>query len=59
MDFAKAMELDPFWPDPYVARGQLLDRQGDEEAANRDFRRAFELGYQSEWLTQRVQSIGG
>lgn len=58
-DFAKAMELDPFWPDPYVARGQLRDQQGNREGANGDFRRAFELGYQSEWLMQRVQSIGG
>ncbi len=57
-DFAKAMDLRPRWPDPYVARGEMRDARGDREGANADFRRAFELGHQAEWLNQRINEIG-
>lgn len=57
-DFAKAMELRPWWSEPYVARGQMRDARGDREGANADFRKAFELGHQAEWLNQRISEIG-
>jgi tetratricopeptide (TPR) repeat protein len=58
-DLARAIELRPQWAEPHVARGEMRDAAGDREAANADFRRAFELGYKAEWLNQRINEIGG
>ncbi len=58
-DYAKASELSPGWASPWFFAGKLLDQLGREAEANRQFRRAFELGYQDPWLLQRIQSLGG
>ena len=58
-DYAKASELAPGWASPWFFAGKLLDKLGREAEANRQFRRAFELGYQDPWLLQRIQSLGG
>ncbi len=58
-DMTRAIEIAPEWPDAFVARGQLHDAAGRREAADRDFLRAFELGYQAGWLTERVAALRG
>jgi len=58
-DYAKASELSPGWASPWFFAGKLLDRLGRAAEANRQFRRAFELGYQDPWLLQRIQKLGG
>jgi hypothetical protein len=32
---------------------------GNREAAARDYRRAFELGFQAPWLNRRMEALGG
>ncbi len=58
-DFDAAIELAPEWSAAWFARGQYYDLVGDAEAANRDFRRAYELGHQDPWLVQRMREISG
>ena len=58
-DYVKATELSPEWASPWFFSGKLLDGLGRESDANRQFRRAFELGYQDPWLLQRIQKLGG
>lgn len=58
-DYAKATELSPEWASPWFFAGKLLDSLGRQAEANRQFRRAFELGYQDPWLLQRIQNLGG
>ena len=58
-DYDKAKELSPAWASPWFYSGKLLDDLGREAEANREFRRAFELGYQDPWLLQRIQQLGG
>lgn len=58
-DYDRAAELSPEWAAPYFAAGQFLDRNGQTEAANARFRRAFELGYKDPWLLKRIRSLGG
>ncbi|MFV0475197.1 MAG: tetratricopeptide repeat protein [Pikeienuella sp.] len=58
-DYAQAIELSPEWAQPYFAAGRLLDRNGQNEAANARFRRAFELGHKDPWLLDRIRSLGG
>ena len=57
--FDAAIRLDPEWADAWFARGQFRDQQGEREAANADFLRAYELGYADPWLIQRVREISG
>lgn len=58
-DFDRAIKIDPEWGGAWFARGQYWEAQGNREAANRDFLRAYELGYPDPWLVQRVQEISG
>ena len=58
-DFDRAIELDPEWGGAWFARGQYWDSNGNREAANRDFIRAYELGYPDAWLIKRVREISG
>ena len=58
-DFDRALEIDPEWGGGWFARGQYWETQGNREAANRDFLRAYELGYPDPWLHQRVRDILG
>lgn len=58
-DFDYAVEIDPEWAGAWFARGQFLDSLGDREAANSDFRRAWELGYSDPWLIERIRQISG
>ena len=59
IDFDRALEIDPEWGGGWFARGQFFDANGNREAANRDFVRAYELGYPDPWLIQRVREISG
>lgn len=58
-DFDRALAIDPEWGGGWFARGQYWDARGNREAANRDFLRAYELGYPDPWLIKRVQEISG
>lgn len=58
-DFDRAIEIDPEWAGAWFARGQYWDARGNDEAANRDFLRAYELGYPDPWLIDRVRQITG
>lgn len=58
-DFAAAIRLSPQLAAAFVARGRLFDETGRTDQADKDFRRAFELGYQAEWLTERISRMGG
>jgi tetratricopeptide (TPR) repeat protein len=58
-DFDKAIGLAPEWADPWFQSGLILDRTGNTEAANKRFRRAFELGQKDPWLLSRISSLGG
>lgn len=58
-DYDKAISLSPEWAAPYFASGKMLDAAGNQEEANRRFRRAFELGMKDPWLLKRVRSLGG
>ncbi|WP_118135105.1 tetratricopeptide repeat protein [Oceanicella sp. SM1341] len=58
-DVGQAIRRAPESPEGYVLRGQILDANGQADAANRDFLRAFELGYQAGWLTERVTRLRG
>lgn len=59
LDYDKAIEHAPEWPDPWYFSGRFLDSQGRTDEANRRFRRAFELGSKDPWLLQRITSLGG
>jgi len=58
-DYDAAVRLAPNWAEAFAARGRFLDAQGDRAGADADFRRAFELGYQAEWLNRRIEAMGG
>lgn len=58
-DFDRAINIDPEWGGAWFARGQYWEGRGNREAANRDFLRAYELGYPDPWLIQRVREISG
>jgi tetratricopeptide (TPR) repeat protein len=57
-DFGRAVALDPEWAQAWFERGRQFDRMGRVEDANRDFRRAYELGYEDRWLQERILAIG-
>lgn len=58
-DFDQALQIEPDWGGGWFARGKYYDEAGNREAANRDFLRAYELGYPDPWLIQRVREISG
>ena len=58
-DFDEAIRLSPEWTAPWYLSGRLLDDNGRVEDANFRFRRAFELGANTPWLLNRIQSLGG
>lgn len=58
-DFDQALQIDPEWGGGWFARGKFYDESGNREAANRDFLRAYDLGYPDPWLLQRVRDISG
>jgi len=57
-DLQRAVALAPEWAQAWFERGKQFDRMGRTEYANRDFRRAFELGYKDRWLQERILAIG-
>lgn len=59
LDFDRALAIEPEWGGGWFARGQFFDANGNREAANQDFLRAYELGYPDPWLIQRVREISG
>ena len=59
LDFDRALQIDPEWGGGWFARGQYWEGRGNREAANRDFMRAYELGYPDPWLHKRVREISG
>lgn len=58
-DLNNALALAPDWAAAWFARGRYWDGQKNREAANADFLRAYELGYQDTWLTKRIREISG
>ena len=56
-DFGRAITLAPEDARAWFERGRLHDSEGRIEKANRDFRRAFELGHPSSWLQERIHSL--
>ena len=56
-DFDRAIELRPEWATAWFLRGQYLDAAGACEEANRDFLRAYDLGYADPWLVERVRNL--
>lgn len=57
-DFDRAIALRPEWSLAWFERGLLKDSLGQREAADTDFRRAWELGHRSEFLTERIRTLG-
>lgn len=57
-DFDRAIALDPEWAGAFFARGLFLDRRGARDAAEADFRRAYELGHRDPWLLERLGLLG-
>ncbi len=58
-DFDQALQIEPEWGGGWFARGKFYDEKGNREAANRDFQRAYELGYPDPWLILRMREISG
>lgn len=58
-DATNAINRAPEWAEAFVVRGRILDQQGRRAEADRDFLRAFELGYQAGWLTERITALRG
>ncbi|MEM6623462.1 MAG: tetratricopeptide repeat protein [Pseudomonadota bacterium] len=58
-DYDQALQLAPEWSRAWFARGAYYESLGDRERANRDFMRAYELGYDDPWLNERVRRIRG
>jgi tetratricopeptide (TPR) repeat protein len=57
-DYDRAVALAGEWPQPFLERGALLDALGRRDAADEDFRRAWELGARSEALNARMLEMG-
>ncbi len=57
-DYDRAVALAGEWPEPFLERGALLDALGRRDAADDDFRRAWELGARSEELNARMVGMG-
>lgn len=56
-DFDQAVARDGEWSVPWFERGLLKDAMGRRAEADQDFRRAWELGHRSEFLTERMQAM--
>ncbi len=57
-DLDEAVKRAGEWPAPHFARAQALDRLGRRAEADRDYRRAWELGMRDEALNARMLEIG-
>ncbi|MGF1658233.1 MAG: tetratricopeptide repeat protein [Rubrimonas sp.] len=57
-DFDQAVARAPEWSTPWFERGVLLEAMGRSDEAARDFRRAFELGHSSAYLTEKMLELG-
>lgn len=57
-DIDRAIALRPEWSVPWFERGLLKESLGQTGAADADFRRAWELGHRSEFLTERIRTMG-
>ena len=58
-DMTKALSLSPEWGWGHFIRGQFFEAQGKVDAANTDYLRAFQLGYENSFLVQRMREISG
>lgn len=58
-DLSEAVRLAPDWAEAWATRGRLQERLGRREAAAEDYRRAFELGHQAQWLNRKIEELGG
>jgi tetratricopeptide (TPR) repeat protein len=58
-DFDRAIALNPEWAPAWFMRGRFLDGQGDVDAANADFLRAYQLGDSDPWLIERIRQMSG
>jgi tetratricopeptide (TPR) repeat protein len=57
-DLDAAVKMAGEWPVPVYARARTLDRLGRRAEADRDYRRAWELGMRDEALNARMLEIG-
>jgi Tfp pilus assembly protein PilF len=57
-DFDQAVARGGEWSVPWFERGVLKDSMGRKAEADQDFRRAWELGHRSEFLTERIRAMG-
>ena len=57
-DLDEAVARAEGWSTPWFERGLLLDAMGRKAAADRDFRRAWELGHRNEFLNARMLELG-
>ncbi len=58
-DLDRAVALQPEWGQAWFIRGRYREEQGDVEAANADYLRAYQLGHSDPWLIQRVRELSG
>ena len=58
-DLDRAIALEPEWGAAWFVRGRYSEGQGDVEAANADYLRAYQLGHSDPWLVQRVRELSG
>lgn len=58
-DLDAAIRLRPEWAEAHALRGRLHEQAGRVDAADADYRRAFELGFQAPWLNERIRALGG
>ena len=56
-DFRRALEINPDFTSVYIIRGKYFDSVQNRDAANQDFRRAYDLGWSEEWLHERILSM--
>ncbi len=57
-DYDAAVARAEGWSTPWFERAVLLDAMGRRDEADRDFRRAWELGHRNELLTERMLEMG-
>ncbi|MEM9013407.1 MAG: tetratricopeptide repeat protein [Pseudomonadota bacterium] len=56
-DMTAAIRKAPEYAEAFAERGRLREALGRTGPANQDFMRAFELGYQAEWLVERINNL--
>lgn len=58
-DYGAAAQAKPDYADAFLRRGKIAWEAGQQGQAAADLRRAYELGAQDAWLTERMVELGG